>query len=63
MSNLFSNYGGLELALRGMAQANVDLGILKDTNIIDGFYERDYAGFSVAASDASIRHRRGVSLL
>ena len=27
--------GGLKLALRGMSQANLDLGVLQDTNIMD----------------------------
>ena len=28
--------GGLEVALRGMEQANLDMGILQDTKITDG---------------------------
>ena len=32
--------GGLESALRGMSQANMDLGILQDTKITNGIYSR-----------------------
>ena len=30
--------GGLEAALRGMYQANMDLGILQETKLTDGIY-------------------------
>ena len=36
--------GGFELALRGMSQANMDLGILQETKITDGVYTRRSAG-------------------
>ena len=32
--------GGLESALRGMSQANMDLGIFQETKVIDGVYTR-----------------------
>ena len=32
--------GGLEAALRGMSQANMDLGILQETKLTDGIYTR-----------------------
>ena len=44
--------GGLEMALRGMSQANMDLGILQETKLTDGIYTRGSAGYSVIASDA-----------
>ena len=44
--------GGLEAALRGMSQANMDLGILQETKITDGIYNRGSAGYSVIATDA-----------
>ena len=45
-----------------MAQKNVDLGILKDTKIIDGVYTHQYAGFHIVASDTLIHHCVGVAL-
>ena len=38
--------GGLEAALRGMSQANMDLGILQETKITNGVYTRGSAGYS-----------------
>ena len=54
--------GGLEAALRGMSQANMDLGILQETKLTDGNYTRGSAGYSVIATDAPSRHRGGVAL-
>ena len=53
---------GLEAALRGMSQANMDLGILHETNITDGIYTRGSAGYSVVATDAPSRHRGGAAI-
>ena len=39
--------GGLEAALRGMYQANMDLGILQETKLTDGVYTRGLAGYNV----------------
>ena len=36
--------GGLEAALWGMAQANIDLGIFQETKCTDGVYTRASAG-------------------
>ena len=47
--------GGLEAALRGMSQANMDLGIPKETNHTDGIYTCGSAGYSVIATDAPSR--------
>ena len=44
--------GGLELALRGMSQANMDLGILQEKKVTDGIYTRGSAGYSVVGTDA-----------
>ena len=49
--------GGLEAALWGMSQANMDLGILQETKLTDGVYTRGSAGYNVIATDASSRHR------
>ena len=53
---------GLEAALRGMSQANMDLGILQETKLTDGIYTRGSAGYSFIATDAPSRHRGGVTL-
>ena len=55
--------GGLEAALRGMSQANMDLGILQETKLTDGIYTYGSAGYSVIATDAPSRHRGGVALV
>ena len=44
--------GGLEMALRGMSQADMDLGIIKETKLMDGIYTRGSAGYSVIATNA-----------
>ena len=54
--------GGLESALRGMAQANMDLGIFQETKCTDGIYTSKLAGYSVVATDAPIRHRGVVAV-
>ena len=54
--------GGLEAALRGMSQANMDLGILQETKLIDGMYTRGSAGYSLVATDAPSQHHGGVAI-
>ena len=54
--------GGLEAALRGMPQDNIDLGILQETKLTDGIYTRGLAGYSVVATDAPIQHHGGVAI-
>ena len=54
--------GGLEAALRGMSQANMDLGILKETKVTDGIYTCRSAGYSVVATDATSQNRGGVAI-
>ena len=54
--------GGLEMALWGMSQANMDLGILQEKKLTDGIYTRGSAGYSVIATDAPSRHCGGVAL-
>ena len=46
--------GGLEAALQGMSQANMDLGIFQETKLTDGIYTRGSAGYSVVATGAPI---------
>ena len=44
--------GGLESALRGMSQANMDLGIFQETKCTEGIYTRESAVYRVVATDA-----------
>ena len=44
--------GGVEAALRGMSQANMDLGILQETKLTDGIYTRGSARYIVIATNA-----------
>ena len=53
---------GLETALRGMDQANLDMGIMQETKITDSVYTRASAGYCVVATDAPSRHRGGIAL-
>ena len=50
------------MALRGMSQANMDLGILQETKITNGVYTRRSDGYKVIATDVPSRHRGGVAL-
>ena len=54
--------GELESALRGIAQANMDLGIFEETNCTEEIYTCKSAGYSVIAMDATSRHRGGVAV-
>ena len=54
--------GGLEAALPGMSQSNMDLGILQETKLTDGIYTRGSAGYSVVATDAPSQNRGGVAI-
>ena len=53
---------GLESALRGMTQANIDPGIFQETKCTDGIYTCESAGYHVVATDTLSRHRSGVAL-
>ena len=39
------------MELRGMSQANMDLGIFQETNVTDIIYTRGFSGYSVIATD------------
>ena len=54
--------GGLEAALRGMSQANMDVGIFQETKLTDGIYTCGWTGYSVIATDAPSRHCGGVAI-
>ena len=48
--------------MRGMSQANLDLGIFQETKLTGGVYTRGSAGYSFVATDAPSRHRGGVAV-
>ena len=54
--------GGLEAALRGVSQSNMDLGILQETKLTNIIYTFGSAGYSVVATDAPSQHRGGVAI-
>ena len=54
--------GRLEAALRGMSQANMDLGVLQETKLTNGIYTRGSAGYSFVVTDSPSRHRGGVAI-
>ena len=54
--------GRMESALRGMAQANIDLGVFQEKKCTDVIYTRKSSGYRVVATDAPSRHRGGVAL-
>ena len=55
--------GGLESALQGMSQANMDMGILQETKCTYGIYTRELTGYRVVATDAPSLHSGGLALL
>ena len=67
MPNLIGTYnirngrnGGLEAALQGMSQANMDLVILQETKLTDGVYTRRSAVYNVIATD--VLYRRNIRI-
>ena len=48
---------GLESDLKGILQANVDLGVFQETYVTKGIYTQEYSGYRVVASEAPIIHR------
>ena len=53
---------GLESALRGTYQANMDLGIFQETKLAGDVYTRRSAGYRVVATDVPSRHHSGVAV-
>ena len=53
---------GLDSVLRGVSQANMDLGIFQETKLTDGIYTRGSSGYIVVATDVLSRHRDGVAV-
>ena len=54
--------GGLESALRGMSQANMDLGVFQETKVTKGIYKQESSGYRVVASEAPSTYRCGVAV-
>ena len=54
--------GGLEESLRGVTQANMDLGILQETKLTDRIYTRGSAGYSVVTTESPSRYCGGVAI-
>ena len=52
----------LELVLRGMSQANMNLGIFQETKVADRIYNHRPSGYSVIATDAPSQYRGGVAV-
>ena len=57
-----SRNGGLEFALRGMSQANMDLGIFQGTKITKFIYTRESSGYKVVATETPIAHSGVVAI-
>ena len=54
--------GGIESALRSLAQGRADCGILLETKITDGVYTQESSGFWVMMTAALSAHRGGVAI-
>ena len=54
--------GGLEYALRGMSQANMDLGVLQETKHTKLIYTCESSGYKVVAMDTPSAHNGGVAI-
>ena len=54
--------GGLESALHGMDQSNMDLGVLQETNLIGGIYMRALGGYCIISTNKPIWHQGGVAV-
>ena len=50
------------MALWGMSQANMNLGIFQETKCTDGIYIRESDGYRVVATDAPSQHCGGVAV-
>ena len=61
--NIHNSYnGGLDSALRGISQANMELGIFQEKKVTDGIYTRGSAGYSVVATETPSQHCIGVAV-
>ena len=53
----------LEAALQALKQGNIDVGVLQETNIMDGIHARNGVGYTVCYMGAEIRHRGGIMMV
>ena len=49
--------------LRGLDQADLNLGVLQETKIVDGLYTRGSVGYSVVTTGALSQHRSRVAVI
>ena len=54
--------GGMDSALRGTDQANMDLGALQETNVMEGAYTHGSYVYSVIEIDTQSRNHSGVAV-
>ena len=54
--------GGIDSALQGLSQTNVDLGIFQETRVPKGIFTRGSRGYWGVASEAPIAHIGGVAM-
>ena len=55
-------YRGIDSALHVIVQANMDLGVLFKTKIMNGVYMRRSLDYNVIVSEAHTKHQGGVAL-
>jgi hypothetical protein len=55
--------GGLESAMRAMAEMDIDFGILVETKITTGIYTCFLSGYNVFASNADSVQQGGIALI
>ena len=48
--------------MRGMSQANMDLGIFQETKCMGGIYTHGSSGYSLVATEAPSQHHGGVAV-
>ena len=63
---LYNNHnihnGGLESALSGMSQANINLGFFQEKKVVRGIDARELGVYWVAATEATSLHRSVVDI-
>ena len=55
--------GGIESALKGIPQANVDLGVFQETKVTKWVYMREPSGYWVVVSNVPSAHSGGAAML
>ena len=54
--------GGLKSTMRGVDQANLDLELFQETNVMDRIHMRTPEGYHVLVADAKSRHHGGADV-